>query len=102
MAQSPGHPGRPCCWSSKDGTNECGQSGHCHKQNKGACPAEGAQSPLHLTAFCLTDLVQGDWDLEREEITRWNQIETEMRMLLNKLGLEKTSGSLGPKERGPM
>ena len=64
-------------------------------------PCRGAQSPLHLTAFCLTDLVQGDWDLEREEITRWNQIETEMRMLLNKLGLEKTSGSLGPKEQGP-
>ena len=57
---------------------------------------------LLLTAFCLADLVQGDWDREREEITRWSQAETEMQMLLHKLGLEKTSGSLGPKEQGPM
>ena len=30
----------------------------------------GAQSLLLLTAFRLADLVQGDWDREREEITR--------------------------------
>lgn len=65
-------------------------------------PCRGAQSPLLLTAFRLADLVQGDWDREREEITRWSQAEMEMQMLLHKLGLEKTSGSLGPKEQGPM
>ena len=77
--------------------NEPSTTSHHHSQNKGTCPAEGAQSLLllHLTAFCDTDLVQSDWDLVGEETTRWNQIETAMQKLLHRLGLEKNSGRLG-------